>query len=376
MARPDSWMPVYWKELWADTQHLTAVEQCAYFNLLGSMWMAGGSLADDSDRLQIMARVTAREWRAVAPNVMAFFARENGRITQKRLAEEFAKAMKAYTARSEHIATVNSHRRQRQPTVTVTVTDPTTHNSHSPSGEKASNEALPAKPRKQKVSVPLDWMPNQQDAAHAAAKGLDAQTISNLGEQFRDHHTAKGSTFSSISAAWRTWVGNHINYHGTGPWPRADAGRPKSNAANRGSIAAARDQILAEAGIQPRGNADALRTEGPSWAAGDCESDGGFGPVIDGDFRERGAGPSDGFEGPDATADGADDPGRSRAAQGLSEARNDLPRRRGEACADDTAERERLVACMAGASATIGDPQLPQADDAQGADLSGFKRSV
>lgn len=136
MARPDSWMPVYWADLWNDTRDLNAVEQCAYYNLLGSMWMEGGSLLNDNDRLQRMSRVTEKEWRTVSVTVTAYFeCRSDGRLYQKRLGEEYAKAMKAYTARSEHIATVNSKRKQSPPTVTVTGTEDTTHNSQSPDGD-------------------------------------------------------------------------------------------------------------------------------------------------------------------------------------------------------------------------------------------------
>ncbi len=53
--------------------------------------------------------------------------------------------------------------------------------------------------------MPQDWAPRQQELDKAAA--MHVQVAIEL-ELFRDHHTAKGSTFVDWDAAFRTWLGN------------------------------------------------------------------------------------------------------------------------------------------------------------------------
>ena len=53
--------------------------------------------------------------------------------------------------------------------------------------------------------IPPDWNPSEQ--AQAKAKELRLDCVREA-EQFRDHHTAKGSVFSDWDAAFRTWLRN------------------------------------------------------------------------------------------------------------------------------------------------------------------------
>lgn len=57
--------------------------------------------------------------------------------------------------------------------------------------------------------MPADWAPRQQELDKAAA--MDVQVAAEL-ERFRDHHTAKGSTFVDWDAAFRTWLGNAARF--------------------------------------------------------------------------------------------------------------------------------------------------------------------
>jgi uncharacterized protein YdaU (DUF1376 family) len=215
MAKPDSWMPMYWADLWNDTRHLTAIEQCAYYNLLGSMWMHGASLPDDNDRLQRMSRVTEKEWRTVKATVIAFFECREGRLYQKRLGQEYEKATKAYNARSQHMATVNSKRRQSPSTVTVTVTETTTvdttHNSHTPDGvtDDKSSVARTRKPTERKSRLENDWKPSEQDCDYARNCNLTDAETHGIAEQFRRYFTgpdAKNPRKSDWHRAWCNWV--------------------------------------------------------------------------------------------------------------------------------------------------------------------------
>lgn len=76
-----------------DTRHLTTIEHGAYLLLLMAMWRNGDWLPDDDRRLAIMARLTLRRWRDMAPTIRAFFFElEPGKLSQKRLAQEAAHA--------------------------------------------------------------------------------------------------------------------------------------------------------------------------------------------------------------------------------------------------------------------------------------------
>src|SRR4029077_2702816 len=59
--------------------------------------------------------------------------------------------------------------------------------------------------QKRATKLPKDWQPNDQHRLFAEGSGIDVEHES---EQFRNHHTAKGSTFKSWDAAFRTWLGN------------------------------------------------------------------------------------------------------------------------------------------------------------------------
>lgn len=122
----------------------------------------------------------------------------------------------------------------------------------------ASDEPKPARAGRKTALAP-EWKPTHGDRTHALQQGLDDATITALGEQFRDHHLAKRSTMADWAAAWRTWVRNHISWHGTGPWPRDGGGRSGQNRAGDGGIVAAGRALidLARRG-EPRDSADGL----------------------------------------------------------------------------------------------------------------------
>ena len=210
MAKPDSWMPIYWADLWNDTRHLTAVEQCAYYNLLGSMWMHGASLPNDNDRLQRMSRVTEKEWRTVKDTVIAFFELRDGNLYQKRLGQEYEKASKAYNARSQHMANVNSKRKQSPSTVTETTTVDTTHNSHSSIEETDVRTSVARrKSTERKTRLENTWQPSEADHNYARSCNLDSAEIHTIAEQFRRYWTgpdAKNPRKIDWHRTWCNWV--------------------------------------------------------------------------------------------------------------------------------------------------------------------------
>jgi hypothetical protein len=64
-------------------------------------------------------------------------------------------------------------------------------------------------PRKNKSVLPEDFAPNETGTKKATDAGLNVERELS---RFRDHHTAKGSTFLDWQAAWRTWIGNAIEF--------------------------------------------------------------------------------------------------------------------------------------------------------------------
>lgn len=81
---------------------------------------------------------------------------------------------------------------------------------------EAEAETEPRKARKSKVSA--DFTPNEAGLAKASAAGID---LKRELERFKDHHAAKGSAMLDWQAAWRTWVGNAVQF-GRGGKPAND----------------------------------------------------------------------------------------------------------------------------------------------------------
>lgn len=104
----------------------------------------------------------------------------------------------------------------------------------------------PAKPSKQKskpksaakVARLFDeaWSLGEEGRAYAEGHGILNGSADRLFEAFKDHHLAKGSRMLDWSAAWRTWVRNHVNWNRTNDnAPRTrNTARPNSGAGSDG----------------------------------------------------------------------------------------------------------------------------------------------
>ena len=55
------------------------------------------------------------------------------------------------------------------------------------------------------AALPENWKPSESARGYALANGID---LDHEADQFRNHHTARGSQFKSWDAAFRTWLGN------------------------------------------------------------------------------------------------------------------------------------------------------------------------
>lgn len=92
MSKNDAWMPLYIGDYLADTMHLDGAAHGAYLLLLMHYWR-NGPLADDDRVLAGIARTDRKAWsRDVGPAVRPFFTAQDGRLHQKRMDAERAKA--------------------------------------------------------------------------------------------------------------------------------------------------------------------------------------------------------------------------------------------------------------------------------------------
>ena len=66
------WMPMYWSDFKADTEHLGALETDAYMMLIGHYWNTGG-LPNDDTKLARIARMTPEEWEISKSTIAEFF---------------------------------------------------------------------------------------------------------------------------------------------------------------------------------------------------------------------------------------------------------------------------------------------------------------
>lgn len=94
------WMPVYWRDFFAKTSHLTCEERGAYLQLIGHYWLRGGPLPDDDARLARMLGLTVRAWRKIRPAIQGFFDLNGGFWHHKNLEREIVKARNQRAKRS------------------------------------------------------------------------------------------------------------------------------------------------------------------------------------------------------------------------------------------------------------------------------------
>lgn len=78
---------------------------------------------------------------------------------------------------------------------------------------KDSGASAPIKfPKKISTAIPDDFAMDAAMERFAAERGFDGEEVRRMFEKFCNHHRAKGSRFADWRAAWRTWVGNQVDY--------------------------------------------------------------------------------------------------------------------------------------------------------------------
>lgn len=100
VARPDTWMPMYWGDYAKDTAELSALEHGAYLMLIAHYWCKACPLPMDDSKLARIAKCTPAEWAKIKPSVLAFFEAGESVYRHKRVEHELASAKLRYERRS------------------------------------------------------------------------------------------------------------------------------------------------------------------------------------------------------------------------------------------------------------------------------------
>lgn len=89
MSKP-SHIPLFVDAYLKDTTHLTTEAHGAYFLLMMAAWVREGcSLPNDERRLAACAKMSVKDWRIIASDVLELWTVEGDSIYQKRLRKEW-----------------------------------------------------------------------------------------------------------------------------------------------------------------------------------------------------------------------------------------------------------------------------------------------
>lgn len=276
------WYPRYVGDYQRKTSHLSLVEHGAYTLLLDHYYSTEKPLPASASVLHRVCRAFAPEEQAAVQSVVdQFFTLESDGYHNGKADEELIKRGDISEKRRKAAESRYAKAPAKAPAIAYTSTSTSTTTSI------VKKDPPKAASKSKRSAIPENWTPSEKDISHAKDRKLDSQTIAAVGEQFRDHHISKGTLFANHSAAWRTWVKNHIGYHGTGTWPSNGKGGPGKNNGGRQSLTTARNSVIAEIELYENGGADRVhidgRTRGESDRGGEADSQ----IVVEGDFTPR-----------------------------------------------------------------------------------------
>ena len=231
-GRPDTWMPMYWRDYIADTRNLSTEQHGAYLLLIGYYWVTGRPLPDDDAQLCAVARCTLARWRALRPLVLAFFRREHDGWRHKRIDHELAKTTGAYERRTK-ANRENIRKRYQKPTNGSPVVDapsyqPNTQLQPQPQSEANASEVeaappAPPAPPKRKTRLPEDFhVPPDWLAWAIEDHGMLAGQVYEQAKRFTDHWRGTGEPKADWQATWRNWIRRAEDFDGKRPAGKGD----------------------------------------------------------------------------------------------------------------------------------------------------------
>jgi uncharacterized protein YdaU (DUF1376 family) len=220
-------MQLYVADYLGDTQHLTTEQHGAYLLLLMAMWRAGGMLPNDEKKLARIARVSARRWHLVAPDVLDFFDIEGDQITQKRLVEEHQKAVSISEKRSNSGSLGGKAKALKNKDTGLANAKQLLKHSHIPEPYKEKEE-----PNGSSKSTPRKELETVLDAEHADGvvehrqrlkKALTVRAARLLAAKFARCPDPNAAADAMISNGWQGFEPEWLER----PSPRAASPPPK-----------------------------------------------------------------------------------------------------------------------------------------------------
>jgi uncharacterized protein YdaU (DUF1376 family) len=196
----------------------------AYRLLLDLIYMHGGRLADDPRFIAGHLGCSVRAWNGYRAALIkeGKISVDLGIISNFRADKELIILRSFQEKQRQNAAGANKNK-------DISEAKAGPRASHTEPEPDIKREAI-ASPKKRACQLPDGWVPSDKNISDAQAKGFSAQEIDNEADRFRDHHTAKGSTFKCWDAAWRTWLGNARKFSG-----RFMAGPPSPGGYGQGS---------------------------------------------------------------------------------------------------------------------------------------------
>ena len=228
-GRPDTWMPMYWRDYIADTRNLSTEQHGAYLLLIGYYWVTGRPLPDDDVQLALVAGLPLARWRTTRPIVLAFFRREVDGWRHKRIDHELARAVSVSAARqasgrvggyqkaSNRLANGMANAQQNP-----TQLQPQPQSEANASEVEAAPPAPPAPPKRktrlpEDFHVPPDWL-----AWAIEDHGMLAGQVYEQAKRFTDHWRGTGEPKADWQATWRNWIRRAEDFDGKRPAGKGD----------------------------------------------------------------------------------------------------------------------------------------------------------
>lgn len=207
MTKAKAWMPIYIGDYLGDTQRLTTEQHGAYLLLIFDYWRSGPP-PDDDEVLQQITLLDRPRWKKHRPVIARFFEIENGLWVHKRIERERVNALDNQDRRSAK-AQAAARARWHTPSNADGMPDAMLGASPPPSPSPSNDKPL-EKSVSRASKLPADFEPLLTEHANELWHQLD-DPMRELAK-FKDHHTAKGSTYKDWQAAFRTWLSNAIDY--------------------------------------------------------------------------------------------------------------------------------------------------------------------
>ena len=194
-------MPYYPGDFKADTADLTLAEKGAYHDLIDYLWVNGGTVKNDTNRL-LAASGLAADWSISGPKkkqilakILSYFDQKAGQISHGKITALSDKAKEISKLRAE----AGRKGGQASPSKCF-------HPNHTiPNKENKSRENTPHK--KRASQLPADWKLPDDYREYCITKRPDLDPDATA-ENFLDYYLSHGKPMADWKRTWQRWVRN------------------------------------------------------------------------------------------------------------------------------------------------------------------------